>query len=130
MLTQLFDQFKHAEAELRSAVEQSIAGLIDRLKRQADGVDPNSNIRIVQFRDIQSQSWDPRYHIPSEQAKAVLDDLNRGSSPDAKVSRLREMVLNRSVRYPNGDRVSLNPTTIGLIKSSEIGQLIDCLGDK
>ena len=130
MLTQLFDQFKRAEAELRSAIDSSIMKLIDLLKRQAEDVDPNSNIRIVRFRDIQSHSWDPRYHIPSEQAKAVLDDLNRGSSSEAKVSRLREMVLNCSVRYPNGDRVSLNPTTIGLIKSSEIGQLIDCLGDK
>lgn len=130
MLAQLFDQFKHAEAEFDLAVEQSITALIDRLKRQAEDVDPNSNIRIVQFRDIQSQSWDPRYSIPSEQAKAVLDDLNRGSSSKAKVSRLREMVLNRSVRYPNGDRVPLNPTTIRLIKSSEIGQLIDHLSEK
>ena len=130
MLAQLFGQFKRAEADLHLAIERSITELIDRLKRQVEDVDPNSNIRVVRFRVIQSSSWDPRYHIPLEQAKAVLDDLNRGSSSEAKVSRLREMVLNRSVRYPNGDRVSLNPTTIGLIKSSEIGQLIDCLGDK
>ncbi|MBO7678413.1 MAG: hypothetical protein J6S75_01950 [Thermoguttaceae bacterium] len=130
MLKQFFDRFKRAEAELRFAVEMSIMVLIDRLKRQAEGVDPNSNIRIVRLRDIQSRSWDPRYLVPSAQAMAVLDDLNRGSSSEAKVSRLREMVSNCSVRYPNGDRVTLNPTTIGLIKSSEIGQLIDCLGDK
>lgn len=123
-LIETYTKFAAARLDCNRMMICAVDELIESIKASAESVDPKSNIRIVQSKDVQLKSWDPRYHIPSEQAKAVLYGIRRGKTPAEKVFYIKEMLLRHSMRYPNGDRVALNPTTIELIETSELGRLV------
>ena len=89
-----------------------------------DGKDGGAVIAVVKSSSIVGGSWDPHYHIPAAQSRAVLKWLNGRNSAASIVAAVRGMIANGYIGTNRDDRVYLNERTYQTVIESDIGQYI------
>ena len=78
---------------------------------------------IVSFKNLSIKSWSPATYIPEEQARKVIEYLDRANTLDSICKKIELLLVNGYVG-DIGDRVYLHEGTLDMIRNSEIGRFV------
>lgn len=114
------------EKQCRELVEKLKGDLMNAIAEiKLPGVTVNDKAPftvVVSFKSLNSKSWSPATYISKEQARKVIEYLDKANTLDSICKKIELLLTNGYIG--DHDRTYLHAYTLDMIRNSEIGRFV------
>ena len=125
-LSEKLEELAILERQCRELVEKLKDDLMNAIAEiKLPGVTVNDKVpftAIVSLKKLNSKLWSPVTYIPKEQARKVIEYLDRANTLDSICKKVELLLINGYVG--DNDKAYLHECTLDMIRNSEIGKFV------